>query len=317
MPHIRPGVGRVTASYPMHPCIWGVIRDGAGLTALPRLSLAGDMSLTTPKRTSSVHGDRTLSFQDHRLLDGVERQVVSDINRFFSKDRLQRAAMHDERMRLARELHDGVLQSLTGAALQLEALSRLVEEDPQAARQRLRDIEELIAEEQRELRSWIQKLKPAASASMASDADLAAALKKLCQRVERTWGLPVVLTTSDHGAIPRTLGDEVYRLVQEALTNVARHAVAAIARVELKITRDRLYITVTDDGRGFPFRGRYDLAALTDGQMGPVSLKGRVTSLRGELVLTSTLTGSRLEISLPLDQRPRPGGISPRRTERP
>jgi signal transduction histidine kinase len=275
------------------------------------------MSLNTPKRTLSFHDDRSLSFQDHRLLEGVERQVVSDINRFFSKDRLQRAAMQDERMRLARELHDGVLQSLTGAALQLEALSRLVEEDPQAARQRLRDIEELIAEEQRELRTWIQKLKPAASTSMASDADLATALKKLCERVERTWGLPVVLTTGDHGAIPRTLGDGVYRLVQEALTNVARHAVAAIARVELKITRHRIYITVTDDGRGFPFRGRYDLAALTDRQMGPVSLKGRVTSLRGELVLTSTLTGSRLEISLPLDQRPRPEGMSPRRTERP
>jgi len=272
--------------------------------------------VSTPKRTLSFYDNRILSFQDHRLLDGVERQVVTDINRFFSKDRLQRAAMQDERMRLARELHDGVLQSLTGAALQLEALSRLVEEDPQAARQRLRDIEELIAEEQRELRTWIQKLKPAASASMASDADLAAALKKLCERVERTWGLRVVLTTSDHVAIPRTLGDEVYRLVQEALTNVARHAVAAIARVELKITSDRVYITVTDDGRGFPFRGRYDLAALTEGQMVPVSLKGRVTSLRGELVLTSTLTGSRLEISLPVHQRSRPGGVSARPTER-
>jgi signal transduction histidine kinase len=168
------------------------------------------MSLTTPKRTSSVHGDRSLSFQDHRLLDGVERQVVSDINRFFSKDRLQRAAMQDERMRLARELHDGVLQSLTGAALQLEALSRLVEEDPQAARQRLRDIEELIAEEQRELRTWIQKLKPAASASMASDADLAAALKKLCER-STDLGPARRVDHRRSWAIPRTLGDEVYR----------------------------------------------------------------------------------------------------------
>jgi signal transduction histidine kinase len=301
----------------MRPRTAGEIRDLAGLTALPRLSLAGDMSLTTPKRTLSFQDDRPLSFQGHRLLEGVARQVVSDINRFFSKDRLQRAAMQDERMRLARELHDGVLQSLTGAALQLEALSRLVEENPQAARQRLRDIEELIAEEQRELRTWIQKLTPAAVTSMASDADLVAALEKLCQRVQRHWGLQAVLTMVGRGAIPRTLGDEIYRLVQEALTNVARHAVAALARVELKITPDRVYITVTDDGRGFPFCGRYDLATLTDGQLGPLSLKERVTSLRGELVLTSTLTGSRLEISLPVDQRRMPGGVSPRRTERP
>jgi signal transduction histidine kinase len=268
------------------------------------------MAVTTPQQ-------RPLSFQDHLLLDGVARQAVSEINRFFSKDRLERAAMQDERIRLARELHDGVLQSLTGAALQLEALSRLVEENPQAARERLRDIEELIVEEQRELRSWIQKLKPAAATSMASDADLAAALEKLCERVQRNWGLQVVLTMDGRGAIPRTLGDAIYRLVQEALSNVARHAVAAIVRVELKLTRDRVYITVADDGRGFPFCGRYDLTAMTDGQLGPVSLKERVTSLRGELVLTSTLTGSRLEITLPMDQRPMPGGVSPRRTERP
>jgi signal transduction histidine kinase len=86
--------------------------------------------------------------------------------------------------------------------------------------------------------------------------------------------------------------------------------------VEFKITRDRVYITVTDDGRGFPFSGRYDLAALTDAQLGPVSLKQRVASLHGELVLTSTLIGSRLEISLPVDQHPMPSGASSRRAER-
>jgi signal transduction histidine kinase len=168
------------------------------------------MLLITPRPTSP--------FQEERLLEGVAREVVADIGRFFSKDRVQRAAMQDERVRLARELHDGVLQSLTGAALQLEALSRLVEADPKAARERLRNIEELITEEQRELRSWIQKLKPATTMSTASRVDLSAALEKLCQRVQRDWGLHVVLTTDGRGAIPRTLGDEIYRLVQEALT---------------------------------------------------------------------------------------------------
>jgi len=249
-------------------------------------------------------------FQEERLLEGVAREVIADIGRFFSKDRVQRAAMQDERMRLARELHDGVLQSLTGAALQLEALSRLVEVDPQLARQRLRNIEDLITEEQRELRSWIEKLRPAAATAMASDVDLSAALEKLCNRVQRDWGLEVVLTAEGHGAIPRTLGDEIYRLVQEALNNVARHALAAISRVTFRMTSDRIYITVADDGRGFPFRGRYELATLMDAQMGPVSLKERIASLRGHLVLTSTNTGSRLEITLPVNQRRTLGGVS-------
>ena len=269
---------------------------------MPRISLAG---------TQLIAQKRNLSFQDDRLLDGVVCRGSPDVDPFALKDRLQRAARQEERARLARELHDGLLQSLTGAALQLQAASRLVEENPHEAGQRLREIGKLLAEEQRTLRAWIEKLKPAAAVSVASEADLATALEKLRQRVERHWGLCVLLIMEDRGAIPGTLGDEVYRLVQEALTNVARHAGATIACVELEMIRDGVCLTVTDDGRGFPFRGRYDLAMLTKRQIGPVSLKERVASLYGELVLTTTPAGSCVEISLPLDQRRMPDGVPP------
>src|SRR4030067_454383 len=72
----------------------------------------------------------------------------------------QQAAPMDERIRLARDLHDGVLQSLTGAALQLQTVGRLFAEDPQAARNRLQEIQNLLAEAQRELRFFIQRLTP-------------------------------------------------------------------------------------------------------------------------------------------------------------
>jgi signal transduction histidine kinase len=249
-------------------------------------------------------------FQDDSMLEGVARQVMADINQFFSKERLERAAMEDERVRLARDLHDGVLQSMAGALLQLEALSRLIDENPQAARKRLQDIGEIIADEQRELRVWIGKLKPTTSPSMASGADLAAALETLCQRGETQWGLRVRLTTSRGGMIPRSLGDEVYSLVKEALANVARHAHAQSVDVRLQITRDRVNIIVTDDGVGFPFHGRYDLAILVESHVGPRSLKERVASLRGELVVTSTLSGSKLEMSLPLHPQAVLGSIA-------
>jgi len=248
-------------------------------------------------------------FQDDSMLEGVARQVMSDINQFFSKERLERAATEDERVRLARDLHDGVLQSLAGALLQLETLSRLIDENPQAARKRLRDIGDLIADEQRELRIWISKVKPTSSAAMASSAVLTAALETLCQRAETQWGLRVNLTTS-RGMIPRGLGDEVYRLVQESLVNVERHASAECVDVGLQITRDRVHITIADDGVGFPFHGRYDLATLVEKFLGPRSLKERVASLRGELVLTSTLLGSKLEMSLPINRQPILGSIS-------
>src|SRR5437868_2516010 len=116
-----------------------------------------------PKHTAMITSEPVFPLHDDRMLEGVARQVVTDINHFFSKERLERAAKQDERVRLARELHDGVLQALTGATLQLEALSRLIDENPNAARNRLQVIERLIMEEQQELRTWIQKLKPASA----------------------------------------------------------------------------------------------------------------------------------------------------------
>lgn len=245
------------------------------------------------------------------MLEGSARQVMADINQFFSKERLERAAMEDERVRLARELHDGVLQSLAGSLLNLEALSRLIDENPQAARKRLQDIGDLIADEQRELRLWISKLKPTTRTSMASSVELAVALETLCQRAEKQWGLHVRMTTS-RGMIQRGLGDEVYSLVKEALSNIARHARAHWVDVGLRITRDRVHITVADDGVGFPFHGRFDLAMLTENHIGPRSLKDRVTSLRGELVLTSTPSGSKVEMSLPLQPQLISGSLSAR-----
>jgi len=127
-------------------------------------------------------------------------------------------------------------------------------------------------------------------------------LDTLCRRV-MLWGPRVELTGPTEGAISRTLGDQVYRLVEESLSNVARHAHAQVARVEIRISANDVRIVVEDDGCGFPYHGRYDLAALNSRGLGPVSLKERVGSLDGGLVLTSTLSGSRLDISLPLHHR--------------
>jgi signal transduction histidine kinase len=245
-------------------------------------------------------------FQEDRILEGAGRQVMADVNRFFSKERLEQAAMQDERVRLARELHDGVLQSLAGAALQLEAMSRLIEVDPDEARERIKEIEKLIAEEQRELRHWIRKLQPTAPPSIATSSDLATALEKLRQRAEWQWGVRVELSVDSRGTVPRVLGDEIYRLVQEALTNAGRHARANMVRVIVRLgaASGPVHITVADDGAGFPFRGRYDLAKLTEKQVGPRSLRERVATLRGELILNSELSGTQIDISLPTDQPP-------------
>ena len=305
--------------------------------------------------------------QDDPILEGSGRQATAEVNRFFSKDRLEHEPLPwkravawlaflapfffttyglanssaslradvsaivfdwecaipfwpwtivpywitDERQRLARELHDGVVQSLAGAALQLEAISRLIETEPKAAQEQLRAVAELIAVEQRELRGWIERLQP--STSIATAADLAVALEKLRGRAEWQWGFRVELGVDGSGTVPRALGDEIYRIVQEALTNAGRHARAKVVRVDVELgcNPDPVRITVADDGCGFPIRGRFDLVELRNRQTGPKSLRERVASLRGEFVLISDLSGSQLDIRLPLVQR-----SPPRRTSR-
>jgi len=242
---------------------------------------------------------RDLPFHEDAILEGAASRVHSDIGRFFSKVRLEQAATQDERLRLARELHDGVLQSLTGIALQLETVSRLLDSDPEKARYRLQEIQTLIAGEQRELRGWIAGLSPGGPEPMAPASHLSAALHELCRRAEWQWGTRLELLVGPNASVPRALGDHIYRIVQESLNNIGQHARAQAARVELQVRPDRVEIRVKDDGVGFPFRGSYDLAQLTARSIGPRSLKERIASLHGQLVLTSSPSGSQLEITLP------------------
>jgi signal transduction histidine kinase len=242
-----------------------------------------------------------LAVADDRMVDEVALHHA-DVGEFLWKNRIERAATFNERSRLARELHDGVLQSLTGAALQLEAMVPLVDNDPQAARERLREIQDLIVEEQLQLRTWITSMQRDRFLSSTSHAHLPEALQTLCRRVSR-WGPRVEFVLPDAAAVPGALGDQVYRLVKESLSNVTRHAHAQVARVELQVLKDSVRIVVEDDGCGFPFHGRYDLATLNARRLGPVSLKERIASLDGTLLLTSTLSGSRLEMRLPLPRQ--------------
>lgn len=231
----------------------------------------------------------------------VARQVATRMDHFYLLQRLQQAGATEERIRLARQLHDGVLQSLTGAALQLQTLGPLLEADRQAAHDRLLEIQRLLAEEQRDLRFFIQELKPAPLGLSGADSSLTARLNELGERIERHWGLRVELAVEPSlTPISETLLREIYLIVHEALVNAARHAQASAARVGVSMRDNRMQIIVADNGRGFRFRGHYDHATLADMKLGPVTLKERIVALRGSLAIESSESGARLEITLPL-----------------
>jgi signal transduction histidine kinase len=234
----------------------------------------------------------------------VAHQIITQMNHFYLLKQLQQTAVMKERIRLARDLHDGLLQSLTVAALQLETVQQLMKVEPQTARDHLLGIQRLISAEQRDLRFHIQELKPFAHSSSEINTNLPVRLQELADRIKRHWGLRVEVDFRllEHG-ICRTLAREIYFIVHESLINAARHAKASVAQVEAAMEKQHLCITVADNGRGFPFRGCYDHAALIRLNVGPVTLKERIASLGGSLTITSSDTGTRLEITLPFAEK--------------
>jgi signal transduction histidine kinase len=229
----------------------------------------------------------------------VARMAVSRLDGLYLLKHLRDTSAIEERLRLARDLHDSLLQTVAGSALQLLAARRLLDRDSTSARKRLEEVQNQLERGELEMRTFISRLRPSGVANVVG-AGLTSRLEELCSRVERQWEIKVKLQIhegADHW--PDTLANEVYRIIQEGVLNAARHADASAISVVVAAGESGLQLEIVDDGRGFPFRGTYDLNALNETNRGPLTLKERVAELRGDLRLKSLETGSELSIRLP------------------
>ena len=200
-------------------------------------------------------------------------------------------AQEAERSRIARELHDETGAALTAILLDLTAIdgAATVSDARQAAvalRQNARSALENVGR-------LAFSLRPAAL----DEFGLAAALKDLSNRLEVRGGLKVEveIDLSADTRLPAKLETAIFRITQEALTNVVKHADANAVRVTLACRKRSVTLAVEDDGRGFSNAGE------ADGGFGLVGIRERVASLNGALDLESTSgAGTRLAIELPL-----------------
>lgn len=200
-------------------------------------------------------------------------------------------AQEDERRNLSRELHDEVGQMLTGLRMELGALDRF-RADPQQFRTHHHEAKELTERTMRMVRDLAVGLRP----SLLDDLGLAPALQAQVRDFNRRWSgqvqLEIAGATADLDEAHRTC---LYRLVQEALTNCARHAQARQVRVHLSAEKSRVALTVEDDGVGFEASRRRGL--------GLIGMEERVRELGGRLVIESTPgAGTRLRAVLPLER---------------
>ncbi len=263
-------------------------------------------------RSESIEGDllslgkRGMTSDDLLLAEAVGGMVAARLDSVYLAKSLAEGAADEERIRLARDLHDGVLQSLTGVGLRLEAVRRLLEDGGDGAVGRVEELQRLLALEQRDLRFFIRELRPQPVTSSGESPGLARQVAELVHRLELEWRLKVELEMGDlEGGLPEGLAREIYHIVREAMVNAVRHGEASVVRVAIRAQGGRVTITVADNGSGFPVEGSFSHAELVGRSLGPRTLCERVAALDGAVALDTSRAGARLEILLPL------GGAAP------
>ena len=249
-----------------------------------------------------------------RFLQAVVYQAAPALFNLYLQRRLLSDSGVVERARIARELHDGVIQSLIGLEMELEVLRREAAPSlPEAARSRLADVQRMLGQEILTVRDLMQALKPV-------EVEPARFVEHLAETVERfryRTGIDARLACDrDTVDLPRRTCGELAYIVQEALANVRKHSGASHVLVRLTSSADGWTFVIDDDGRGFDFEGLLTHDELEKRRVGPVILKERVNTIGGRLSIDSRPgRGSRLEISIPTEAPTRSGSNGPAREE--
>jgi signal transduction histidine kinase len=202
-----------------------------------------------------------------------------------------------DRALVARELHDGAIQSLIGLEVQVDVLRRQAAAENSAMTPELLRIQQMLRQEVLNLRELMRQMKPIDLDPRQLPEFLAESVDKF--RRETGIRASFVSDLREVSLSPR-ICTELARIAQEALVNVRRHSGAANVILRLSLENGAGRLVVDDDGRGFDFTGRLVQTELDAARKGPVIIKERVRAIGGQLSIESTPgRGARLEITFP------------------
>jgi signal transduction histidine kinase len=206
---------------------------------------------------------------------------------------VQKLAIVDERLRISRDLHDGIIQSIYAVSLSLEEVPELIDEDRAAALGNVDRAIDRLHTTIGDIRTFIVGLGSEAGSG------LAGALEPMAHELLAGTGINLTLELSDAAELDRRLSPEaaheLSQIAREALSNVARHSGASRARLHISVAGDVATLTVEDDGSGFDL-GR----TLGSGHFGLANLRDRTAAVAGQLTIESTAdTGTRIIVQLP------------------
>ncbi|HLY24126.1 MAG TPA: GAF domain-containing sensor histidine kinase [bacterium] len=246
----------------------------------------------TPLGIMNVTGPawRRLTAEELRLLSTIAYQVGIAIERARLAEQGARLARAEERTRIAREIHDTLAQSLTAIALQLEGAARAVDANPERAKARVGRALDVARSGLEEARRSVLNLR----AVPGGGTPLPEALAVLGRTLTAETGVRVHVRTTGARPVPQRLEPELFRIAQEALTNVGRHAHATEVEVTLSSTPRGIRLSISDNGKGFAPR------AVPEGRLGLVGMRERAELLGGRLhVASAARRGATVTVSVP------------------
>ncbi|AUT02405.1 two-component sensor histidine kinase [Nostoc sp. CENA543] len=204
--------------------------------------------------------------------------------------RIENQATLEERNRIAREIHDSLGHSLTALNLQLETALKLYQANPDKAYSFLSKAKELGSKALQDVRQSVSTMR----SQPLQDKTLAEAINNLAEDFQKTNNIILNCQIDIEYAFASEFNTAIYRIIQESLTNISKHANATEVNINAAIHRGSLYITIQDNGRGF------DLEQNTTG-FGLQSMRDRALSLGGQFTINSAFgCGCQITVEIPL-----------------
>ncbi len=256
--------------------------------------------------------ERALRESEERLRtlsDGLETQVLARTRELEQRnaeisqqaDQLRELSnrllqtQDDERRHIARELHDSAGQIITALGMNVAGLNRYAGSNPSLF-QALGDTQSLVQDLSKEIRTTSYLLHP----PLLDESGLSEAIRWYIQGLMDRSGLAIeLLVPDDFGRLAQGLELAVFRIVQEALTNIHRHSGSKTARVRLSRSGDSVLLEIQDHGGGIPAE---KLVAIKGGRtgVGIAGMRERVRQCKGEMDIQSSSAGARISVSLPV-----------------
>lgn len=249
-----------------------------------------------------ISHDDAYHFSNHqlRVAFGIADSAALALENARLYARSHSLGMAEERIRVARDIHDGIAQGLTAISLHLEASEQMFEIKPEKAQAKLHRALELTRANLEDARRSVLDLR----ASALQELTLADALQHRLSQFEKeeAGGLASTTFTAENlgGRISSRLELSLYRIFEEALDNVARHASATRIDVALRRTGDTIVLEITDNGSGFDVTGVMR-SRKPGGKFGLIAIRERVRLLHGTLAVESSSAGTTLRVEVPFE----------------